>query len=157
MPVVWTHRAWGEAPDPKYPWAAFIHGDKGTLKASVNGFEFIPRGKKDATVSGEALFEYEKFPEDKTEKDLERHVASAIRGHMQDLLTNIASRGKPVADIEQGCISSIACILANVSAQLGRSLKWDDAKAQVVNDKEANKLLRRPYRAPWAHPEASKV
>ena len=155
--VVWTHRSWGEAPDAKYPWAAFIYGDKGTLKASVNGFEFIPRGKKEATVSGEALFEYEKYPEDKTEKDLERHVASAIRVHMKDLLANIATRGKPVADVEQGYISSATCILANISAQLGRSLKWDAAKGIVVGDKEANKLLRRPYRAPWVHPEVSKV
>jgi hypothetical protein len=123
----------------------------------VNSFEFIPRGKKEATVSGEALLEYEKYPEDKTEKDLERHVASAIRGHMRDLLTNVASRGKPVADIEQGAISSVSCILANLSAQLGRSLKWDAEKWQVVGDKEANKLLRRPYRAPWIHPEPGKV
>lgn len=157
LPVVWTHRSWGEAPDPKYPWAAFIYGDKGTLKASVDGFEFIPRGKKEPTVSGKALFEYEKYPEDKTEKDLERHVASAIRGHMKDLLTNIAARGRPVADIEQGCISSVSCILANISAQLGRSLKWDAAKGLVAGDKEANKLLRRPYRTPWVHPEPTKV
>ena len=157
LPVVWTHRSWGEAPDAKYPWAAFIYGDKGTLKAGVNGFEFFPRGKKEATVSGQPLFEYEKYPEDKTEKDLEQHVASAIRVHMKDLLANIASRGKPVADVEQGYISSATCILANISAQLGRSLKWDATKSQVVGDKEANKLLRRPYRAPWVHPEAAKV
>ncbi len=157
LPVVWTHRSWGEAPDAKYPWAAFIYGDKGTLKAGVNGFEFFPRGKKEATVSGQPLFEYEKYPEDKTEKDLEQHVASAIRVHMKDLLANIASRGKPVADVEQGYISSATCILANISAQLGRSLKWDAAKGMVVGDKEANKLLRRPYRAPWVHPEAAKV
>jgi predicted dehydrogenase len=157
LPVVWTHRSWGEAPDAKYPWAAFIYGDKGTLKASVNGFEFIPRGKKEATVSGEPLYEYEKYPEDKTEKDLEKHVASAIRVHMKDFLANIATRGKPVADVEQGHISSTSCILANISAQLGRSLKWDAAKGQVTGDKEANKLLRRPYRAPWVHPEPAKV
>jgi predicted dehydrogenase len=157
LPVVWTHRSWGEAPDPKYPWAAFLYGDKGTLKASVNSFEFIPRGKKEPTVSGEALFEYEKYPEDKTEKDLERHVASAIRGHMQDLLANIATRGKPVADVEQGAISSASCIMANVSAQLGRSLKWDAEKWQVVGDAEANKLLRRSYRAPWVHPDVKSV
>src|SRR5687768_8165651 len=35
LPVVWTHRSYGEAPDPKYPWGATIYGDKGTLKASV--------------------------------------------------------------------------------------------------------------------------
>jgi hypothetical protein len=76
---------------------------------------------------------------------------------MQDLLANIATRGKPVADVEQGAISSASCIMANVSAQLGRSLKWDAEKWQVVGDAEANKLLRRSYRAPWVHPDMKSV
>ena len=99
----------------------------------------------------------EKYPEDKTEKDLEKHCAPAIRGHMKDFLANIATRGRPVADIEQGCISSASSILANLSLQLGRTLKWDPTKFQVVGDKEANQLLRRPYRAPWVHPDPAKV
>ncbi|MBY0375568.1 MAG: gfo/Idh/MocA family oxidoreductase, partial [Bryobacteraceae bacterium] len=105
----------------------------------------------------DVAYEFEQYPEDRTEKDLERHVAPAIRGHMADLLKNIASRGKPVADIEQGHISTTACILANLSMQLGRSLKWDPVKHQVVGDAEANRLLRRPYRKPWVHPEPDKV
>jgi hypothetical protein len=76
---------------------------------------------------------------------------------MRDLLQNIASRGKPVADIEQGYISSTSCILANLSQQLGRSLTWDPVSGRIVGDDQANKLLRRPYRSPWVHPEASKV
>ena len=46
LQVVWQHRAWGHAPDPKYPWAAFLYGDKGTLKLSVNSFDFIPRNNR---------------------------------------------------------------------------------------------------------------
>ena len=99
----------------------------------------------------------EQYPEDKTEKDLEKHVAPAIRDHMKDLLACIATRGKPVADIEQGYISTTGCILANLSQQLGRSIQWDHAKGVIVGDDEANKLLRRPYRAPWIHPDASTV
>src|SRR5437660_8239819 len=102
LPVVWHHRTYGAAADPKYPWGATIYGDKGTLKMDVNRYEFTPAGKDAPTLKGEALFEYEKYPEDRTEKDLERHVASAVRVHMQDWLKAIASRGKPVADIEDG-------------------------------------------------------
>src|SRR5262249_12782814 len=138
--------------DPKYPWAAFIYGDKGTLKVSVNSFDFTPLGKGEA-IHRDAVFELDKYPEDKTEKDLERHVAPAIRVHMEDFLTAIAARGKPVADIEEGHISTASCILANLSMQLGRTLTWDSAKQQVVRDDEANNLLRRPYRKPWVHPE----
>jgi predicted dehydrogenase len=155
--VVWTHRSWGEAPDPKYPWGATFYGDKGTLKASVMSYDFVPRGGKGETVHRDVGYELEEFPEDKTEKDLEKHCAPAIRGHMKDLLSCIATRGRPVADIEQGCISSASCILANIAMQLGRTLTWDPATFKVVGDDEANKLLARPYRAPWVHPAAEAV
>jgi predicted dehydrogenase len=157
MQVVWQHRTWGDSPDPKYPWGATFYGDKGTLKASVMSYDFFPAGKSEASIHKDVVYELEEFPEDKTEKDLEKHVAPAIRVHMKDFLKAITSRGKPVADIEQGYISSSSCILANVSVQLGRSLRWDGAKGQVVNDAEANKLLRRPYRSPWVHPEPNSV
>jgi predicted dehydrogenase len=155
--VVWTHRSYGDAPDPKYPWGATFYGDKGTLKAGVMGYDFTPRAKGQSPVSEDVVYELEQFPEDKTEKDLEKHVAPAIRAHMKDFLAAIESRGKPVADIEQGYISTSACVLANLSQRLGRSITWDHAKGVIVGDADANKLLRRPYRAPWVHPEPDKV
>jgi len=152
LQVVWTHRTWGSTPDPKYPWGATFYGDKGTLKASVMSYDFIPQGKGEA-IHKDVTYELEQYPEDKVEPQLEKHVAPAIRKHMRDFLANIASRGKPVSDIEQGYISTSSCILANLSMGLGRELKWDAAKQQISNDEEANKLLRRPYRSPWVHPE----
>jgi predicted dehydrogenase len=155
--VVWTHRSYGDAPDPKYPWGATLYGEKGTLKASVMGYEFTPSAKGEKPIAEDVVYELEQFPEDRTEKDLERHVAPAIRAHMKNFLECIASREKPVSDIEQGYMSTAACILANISMQLGRTLQWDHAKGVVVNDAEANKLLRRPYRAPWVHPDPASV
>jgi len=76
---------------------------------------------------------------------------------MKDFLAAIASRGKPVADIEQGYISTACCILGNLALKLGRTLRWDAAKGQVAADEEANGLLRRPYRQPWVHPEVDGV
>jgi predicted dehydrogenase len=153
LTVAWTHRSWGDAPDPKYPWGATFYGDKGTLRASVQSYDFAPRGRGEQAIHRDHLSELDIYAEDNTEKDLEKHVAPAIRWHMKDLLNNIATRGKPVADIEQGHISSASCILANMSQKLGRTLAWDAAKHEVTGDAEANQLLRRPYRAPWVHPE----
>ena len=154
LQIVWQHRTWGDPPDPKYPWAATFYGDKGTLKASVMSYDFIPAGGGQG-IHKDVTYEFEQYPEDRDEKDLERHVAPAIRGHMKDLLTCIGTRGKPVADIEQGYISTTSCILANLSMKLGRSLTWDPLADRVIGDDEANRLLRRPYREPWAHPLAS--
>ena len=156
--VVWQHRTWGHPPDPKYPWGATFYGDKGTLKASVMGYDFIPMEKGAQAVHKDVTYELDKYPEDKTEQDLERHVAPAIRGHMLDFLAAVDKRSKPVADIEQGYTSTAACILANLSMQLnGRTLRWDNTKGRVIGDDEANRLLARPYRRPWVHPDPSKV
>jgi len=76
---------------------------------------------------------------------------------MKDLLACMKSRGRPVADIEDGYMSTTACILANVSMKLGGALEWDHANGPVVADEEPNRLLRRPYRAPWVHPDLSRV
>jgi predicted dehydrogenase len=156
LDVVWQHRSWGQAADPKYPWGATIYGDKGTLKLSVYSYDFTPINGG-STIHKDVTYELDQYPEDKTEKDLERHVAPAIRHHMQDFLAAIASRGKPVADIEQGYISTASCILANNALRLGRSLTWDAEKGEVVGDDEANRLLHRPYRQPWVHPQVGAV
>ena len=104
-------------------------------------------------VHRDVAYELEQYPEDKTEKDLEQHVAPAIRRHMKDFLRAIASRSRPVASIEEGHISTASCILANVALQLGRALKWDAQRQRVIGDEEANRLLMRKYRHPWIHPE----
>jgi predicted dehydrogenase len=152
--VVWQHRSWGEAADPQHPWGATFYGDKATLKADVYGYEFIPLDGSEP-VRRNVTYEFAEYPEDRTEKDLERHVAPAVRHHMLNLLEARETRERPVADIEQGHISTASCILANLSMKLGRSLEWDSSSASVKDDAPANSLLRRPYRAPWVHPEAA--
>jgi predicted dehydrogenase len=170
--VVWTHRTWGDAPagfanndkgwentklpHPRYPWGATFYGDKGTLECSVMGYTFTPAGGKEP-IHKDVVYELDQYPEDKTEKDLEKQCAPAVRHHMLDFLAAIANRGKPVADIEQGYISTATCILANLSMKTGRTLTWDEPKQQIADDEPANRLLRRPYREPWVHPEAASV
>jgi predicted dehydrogenase len=151
LKVVWQHRTWGDSPDPQYQWGATFYGDKGTLKAGVFGYDFKAAGGG-AAVHRDVTYELEQYPEDKTEPDLEKHVAPAIRYHMKNFLAAIDSRGKPVADIEEGYISTTSCILANMSMKLGRTLAWDAEKQRIANDDEANRLMARPYRQPWVHP-----
>ncbi len=150
LDIVWQHRTWGAPPDPEYPWAPTIYGEKGTLKLSVQQYDFLPRSGE--RVHGDVVMELDQYPEDRDEKDLERHVAPAIRGHMRNFLECIETRQRPVADIEQGHISTTSCILANMSQQLGRSLTWDAEKQDIVGDEEARRLMSRVYREPWVHP-----
>lgn len=148
----WEQRSWGTTPDPDYPWAFMIYGDKGTLKASTMQYEFIPSGKGDK-IHMDVVYEKEKYPEDLTEPDIELNAAPATRRHMLNFLDAINNNKRPVADIEQGHISSASCIIANLSMKLGRSLVYDPIQRIIKNDPEATRMLRRTYRAPWQHPE----
>ena len=152
MNCVWQHRTWGTAADAEYPWSFKIYGDKGTLCGSTMKYDFIPVDKSEK-IHADVVYEKEKFPEDLNEPAIELHAAPATRLHMMDFLEAIDKNKKPVADIEEGHISTASCILANLSMQLGgRPLAYDPAKKEIVDDAEATKLLQRKYRAPWIHP-----
>ena len=147
----WQHRSWGPPTDPEYPWGFFIYGEKGVLKGSVNKYEFIPNDGKNI-ISQDVLFEREDYPEDINEEGIELHVAAATRAHMADFLMAIETDNRPVADIEQGHISTANCILANMSMKLGRPLKYNPTNQTIEGDEEATKLLKRGYREGWTHP-----
>ena len=149
---VWQHRTWGTPPDPDYPWALFIYGDKGTLKASTMRADFIPNDKNAKPIHFECLFEREQYPEDVTEKDIELNAAPATRRHMLDFLAAIEKRSRPVADIEAGHISTASCILANIAMETGRQIVYDPDLRTIAGDERATRLLQKPYRAPWRQP-----
>lgn len=149
---VWQHRTWGTATDPDYPWGLFIYGDKATFKASPMRCDVVGIDGK-ILQHKDALFEREKYPADLKEPGIELHAAPATRQHMFDFIRAIGNNSKPVADIEEGHISTASCILANISMKLGRPLSYDPSSRTVVNDPEATRLLRRNYRGPWQHPE----
>lgn len=152
LSVAWQHRTWGAPADPDYPWAMFIYGEKGVLKASTMRADFIPRDKKAEPIHFECVYEREQYPEDVGEKMIELNAAPATRHHMLDFLAAVDGRGRPVADIEEGHISTASCILANLAMDVGRTLTYDPATRTVAGDAEANALLHRAYRAPWRHP-----
>lgn len=152
----WQHRTWGNPDDADYPWAFKIYGEKGVLKGDVMKAEFVPADGSE-TIRFDVLYEKEEYPEDLTEKDIELHAAPATRRHMINFLNAIQNNTKPVADIENGHISTASCILANLSMDLKRPLSYDPISRTVVNDPEATALLQRAYRGDWKHPHPDTV
>ena len=73
-----------------------------------------------------------------------KNFIDCVRSRKQDQLN---------AEILEGHRSSTMCHLANISYRLGRSLKFDPATERFVGDEEANKLLKRKYRAPFVIPD----
>ena len=73
-----------------------------------------------------------------------RNFVDAIKANDPKLLT---------CGIEEGHYSSSLAHLANISYRVGRKLKFDGKSEKFVSDAEADKLLTRTYRAPFAVPE----
>jgi len=70
-------------------------------------------------------------------------------GHREDWLRCIRTRRRPICDVEIGASSVTVCHLGNIAYWLGRSLKWDPARREILGDAEAARWLDRPRRAPW--------
>lgn len=152
----WQHRSWGTPDDPEYPWAFKLFGDKGTLSGSTMQYDFTPLDKGEK-IHKDVVYEKEKYPEDLTEPEIELNAAPATRLHMLNFLNAIDNNIKPIADIEEGHISTASCIIANLSMQLGRPLSYDPVNRKIIGDPEATKLLHRKYRQPWVHPHQDSV
>ena len=43
-------------------------------------------------------------------------------------------------------------LLGMLSLKLGRSIRWDADMQKIIEDDEANRMLKREYRAPWTYP-----
>jgi len=153
---IWQHRSWGTAADPDYPWSFKLFGEKGTLEASTMQYDFIPEGKGEK-IHKDVVYEKEKYPEDLKEPGIELNAAPATRLHMLDFLSAIDNGTLPVADIEEGHISTASCILANLSMKTGRPIVYNPGNRQISGDPEANGLLQRPYRNPWIHPDPHRI
>lgn len=153
---VWQHRSWGTPADPEYPWSFKLFGEKGTLVGSTMKYTFTPY-EEGEVIHKDVVYEKEKYPEDLTEEGIELNAAPATRLHMLDFLKAIETNSLPVADIEEGHISTASCILANLSMKVKRPLVYDPQKRQIIGDPEANALLQRPYRQPWMHPDPEKI
>jgi predicted dehydrogenase len=73
-----------------------------------------------------------------------RNFVDAIKANDPKILT---------CGIEDGHYSSSLAHLANIAYRVGRKLRFDGKTEKFVSDAEADKLLTRAYRAPFAVPE----
>jgi predicted dehydrogenase len=70
-------------------------------------------------------------------------------GLIGDFLHCVRSRERPFRDIELAHRTATVCHLGNIAYWLRRTIKWDPAKEEIVNDPEASRWLDRPKRDPW--------
>ena len=159
LDVSWEHRLWGRSPIPQRHWsdqwgARFI-GANGTLNMTMFEYVFTPAdgGPREGVhmLSKTGDLENVDFNPGRNayEETENRHVLDFMRAR--------ENRSRPVADIAESHISSAICELANLSLQLKRPLVYDPKTRTIPGDTEATRLLARPYRGPWVHPDPAKV
>jgi predicted dehydrogenase len=68
--------------------------------------------------------------------------------HMFNFIDSVRSRKDPIAPIEVGASTAIACCLGNMATELQRPLKWNPATSTFVDDPEAaaHRLMHYQYR-----------
>jgi hypothetical protein len=115
--------------------------------------DYIPKDGG-SPVRVKALEERDKYPEDVQHKETELFAAPANRPLLLNFVQARKTGERPVADIEEGHISSACCILANLSMELGRSLRWDAEAGRMCRmaSAAAAKKWLRPSHEWWPEP-----
>ena len=71
------------------------------------------------------------------------------RDHAQNLLDCIRSRKETITPAETAHRSISVGLLCEIAMLTGQKLKWDPDKEEFIDNKMADRLLRRPFRTPW--------
>lgn len=105
-----------------------------------NGWVYVTRGKIEASNPKWLEAGFDPGPK----------KAYVSPEHHRNFLDGVKSRKPCVCPAETGHRSITPGHLAYVANDLGRKVKWDAAKEEIVGDADAQaKLMAVPYRAPW--------
>jgi len=152
----WSHREIGGM--RRGPRGTEILGTKGTLLINRSGFWIEPEMRVDPQ---NAIPAYQGMPSGLPKRsdmkpepwiqplDGKGSEPDMLARHVRHFLDCVRTRQRPIADVEDGHRTAVACHLANISLQTGRKLRWDAQREDIVNDPEASAMLERPYRSPW--------
>lgn len=69
--------------------------------------------------------------------------------HEGNWLDGIRTRRPPICPAEIGHRTATICILAGIAERLGRPIRWDPVREDIVGDEAARRWLDRPRRAPY--------
>ncbi|MFM7108278.1 MAG: Gfo/Idh/MocA family protein [Planctomycetaceae bacterium] len=68
--------------------------------------------------------------------------------HVRDFLDCVRTRGRPKGNADAACNAHIACHAANIAIFLGRTVRYDTARNEFVDDADANRLRSEALREP---------
>jgi len=78
-------------------------------------------------------------------------------GQLWEFIESVKSRTECSCSFSRQLPMHTAMNLAHLSLHLGRQLRWDDAKWEIIGDAEAQRLITPAYRAPWTLPAGKRA
>ena len=84
-----------------------------------------------------------------TRKTAARSRPCPTRRRWSTFPTAIRTRKQAGGHAEAAHRTATLLHLTNVSIRVGRKIKFDPVKEEVIGDEEANRLVNQPMRAPW--------
>ncbi len=117
-----------------------FHGTDGTLFVDRGGLEVIPEKRRES----------QNKMVDRTEPIKVENSNDQHETHVRNFLDSVKSRQKPICDIEIGHRTTSAALLANIAYRSRRRIAWDGKSEEIIGDREASRLLAKPYRKPWS-------
>lgn len=128
------------------PHGEAFYGANGTLISDRLGFEIYPEL---AGASGPGAVGAKASREGYRMERKEVSAEDATGLHVKNFIECVRSRKRPLTDVEIGHRSTIVAHLGNIAYRTGRKIRWDAAAEEILEDREASKLLGRPARKPW--------
>jgi predicted dehydrogenase len=121
------------------------HGDirGGTKWIGADGWVRVDRGNAFES-SNPAWAESRRLPE-----DVRKVKLYESSDHWRNFLDCVKSRKPTITPVEVAHHSALPGHLGLIAMLVGRKIKWDATKEEIVGDQEASKLLTRGYRDPW--------
>jgi predicted dehydrogenase len=75
----------------------------------------------------------------------------ASNNHEGNFFECVKTRKQPICHAEIGHRTATICHLSGIAERLGRPLKWDPVKEEIIGDAEASRWMDRPRRAPYTY------
>jgi predicted dehydrogenase len=115
----------------------------------------VDRGRIDVTIAGHTIDKGElglRDQLDRVEKEFLPHPKVQLyrsADHLNDWLTAIRSRKKPICDVGIGARTATVCHLVNLAYYHGQPMKWNPAREKFAGGTGDPSWLDVPHRAPW--------
>jgi hypothetical protein len=107
-------------------------GDEGWIWVDRSGIETYPRSLAQSKIGPDEI-----------------RLPQSLSHHKQ-FIDCVLSRRETLTPAHVALRSATPGYLGSIAMLTGRTIRWDPARQEILNDAEAQQMLSRPPRSPWS-------